>query len=49
MSILTAIKVNWHRLSRNYHMLLLEDCLDHEYKHKLRRKVEYHILKLSSY
>ena len=49
MSILTFIKINWHKLSRNYHLLMLEDCLDKEAKHKLRIKAEYHEKKINSY
>jgi len=49
MSILTVIKINWHKLSRNYHLLMLEDCLDTEAKHKLRIKAEYHEKKINTY
>ncbi len=49
MSILTVIKINWHKLSRNYHLLRLEDCLDDGMKHKLRKKAEYHEKKIKTY
>lgn len=48
MSILKIIKINWHKLSRNYHLLIIEDCLDNEAKYKLRKKAEYHEEKINN-
>ncbi|WP_156177730.1 hypothetical protein [Bacillus sp. SA1-12] len=46
MSLLSKLKYGWHYLRRNYHKELIESCLDHELRAKLKNKLDYHNIKL---
>lgn len=42
MSFTSKILYFWHYARRNYHHELVESCLDHKLKAKLKDKFEYH-------
>jgi hypothetical protein len=42
MSLKSKILYSWHELRKNYHLELLNSCLDHKIKDKLKNKYEYH-------
>lgn len=45
MTFISKILYSWHNFRMNYHILLVECCLDDELKSKLIKKFEYHKVK----
>ncbi|MBP1962296.1 hypothetical protein [Paenibacillus aceris] len=48
MEITSKWKRTWHRFWRNYHLVLLEGCLDENISRDLKRKITYHEHRLST-
>ncbi|HZH58764.1 MAG TPA: hypothetical protein VEY70_04125 [Metabacillus sp.] len=49
MSLISKILYNWHLIKMNYHRELVDSCLDHKLKQKLRNKLEYHKKKVEHF
>lgn len=42
MSLISKILYKWHILRKNYHLLLLDSCLDYSLKNEITKKIIYH-------
>jgi hypothetical protein len=40
------VKTKWHTIGVGYYEMLLEGCLDSQLRHKLKKKISYHKLKM---